>query len=741
MAATRLEWLDAEDPAGQIALVTLDLPGKSANLLSSGMLDEIEARIDEVDAASNVAGLILTSAKPGVFIAGADLTEFAAGLDRPREAIIATCRRGQTLFTRLSTCDCVTVAAIDGICVGGGLELAVWCDRRIVTDSAKTQLAFPEVKLGLMPGWGGTARPPRMIGLANAIEMVTGGENVSGEEAFKVGLADDVVRGGTGDEGRATGEALIAAAVRMIRREYRSSAWRRDRARWASSISMSETELGFLGATAAAVIQQKTKGHYPAPMAALELMLEASQLDLAAACEAEAEAFAPLFGSTVNRSLLNVFFLTDRAKKTTIEPRDVSQRSDQPIKTAAVIGAGIMGQGIAAANVKRGVRVLLSDSRPEALAAGVEGVVREASYNKVTRGIDAELAVERAAMVTAAAETTRLASADVVIEAIVEDADVKHSVFAEVEPHLSETAILCSNTSTIPIGELANGLAHPDRFCGLHFFNPVRKMPLVEVIRGKQTSDATIERMTAYARRLGKTPVVVNDGPGFLVNRLLLPYMNEAALLASEGVPFADIDRAAKSFGMPMGPLELHDVVGLDTCLHAGRVMHGAFSDRIVPAPILERLAEADRLGQKNGKGFYDWAPGKAGKPPKRLPSNEAERLQDNPKSEIPNPQSLTDRLLLPMLVEATRAIEDGIVSDPRDVDLALILGIGFPPHRGGLFFWADTVGAAAIVEKLETLRSLGKRYEPTEMLLQGAASEGRFYDNHREHRAHRELL
>lgn len=722
MTATRLEWLDNEAPAGRVALLTLDLPGKSANLLSAAMLDEIEGRLDEVDAGDGVAGLVIASAKPGVFIAGADLTEFAAGLDQPREAVIATCRRGQTLFTRLSTCDYVTVAAIDGVCVGGGLELAVWCDRRVVTDSPKTQLSFPEVKLGLMPGWGGTARTPRMLGLANAIEMVTGGEGVTGEEAFKLGLADDLVRGA--NEG-----TLLATAFRIVQSEQASGGWRRDRERWASAISMSETELGFLGATAAAVIQQKTKGHYPAPMAALELMLEASQLDLAAACEAEADAFAPLFGSPVNRSLLNVFFLTDRAKKSSTEPRGVSPGSERPIDTAGVIGAGIMGQGIAAANVKRGVRVLLSDSRPDALAGGVAGVVREASYNKVTRAVDADLAIERAAMVTAVAEIARLADADVVVEAIVENAEVKRTVFAEVEPHLSDTAILCSNTSTIPITELAKGLKHPERFCGLHFFNPVRKMPLVEVIRGEQTSNETVERMTAYARRIGKTPVVVNDGPGFLVNRLLSPYMNEAALLASEGVPFKEIDRAAKSFGMPMGPLELHDVVGLDTCLHAGRVMHAAFSDRIVPAPVLERLVGADRLGQKNGRGFYDWAPGKAGKPPKRLPSTEAEALA---KGEGGGGKAadteLADRLLLPMLVEATRAIEDGIVTDPRDVDLALIMGIGFPPHRGGLFFWADTLGANAIVEKLESLRTLGKRYEPTEMLLRAAETDSRFY-------------
>lgn len=716
MPATQLDWIDPTPAVGRVAVLTLDQPGKSANLLGRAMLDELEARLDEIDVVDGVAGLVIASAKPGVFIAGADLTEFAAGLDRSTDEVIATSRRGQTLFARLAAAGYVTVAAIDGVCVGGGLELAVWCDRRVVTDSPKTQLAFPEVKLGLMPGWGGTARPPRMIGLANALELVTGGESVSGSEAFKLGLAEDLTLSGKSEGGSGT-PAVVDAAVRMIAAEQASKSYLMDRERWAAPIVQSEPELAFLGATAAAVIQQKTKGHYPAPLAALELMLEASSLDLAAACEAESAAFAPLFGSVVNRALLNVFFLTDRAKKANSEPEAVSSRSESPsIDTVAVIGAGIMGQGIAAASVKRGVRVLLSDNRPDALAAGVEGVVREAAYNKVTKQTDADLAIQRAALVTGVSETDQLAAADLVVEAIVEDAGVKRGFFAAVEPVVAEATILASNTSTIPITELAEGLKRPERFAGLHFFNPVRKMPLVEVIRGERTSDNTIARLVAYARRLGKTPVVVNDGPGFLVNRLLLPYMNEAALLASEGVPFKEIDRAAKAFGMPMGPLELHDVVGLDTCLHAGRVMHAAFSDRIVPAPVLERLVEAGRLGQKNRKGFYDWTPGKNGKPPKRIESTEAAALS-NPQSPTPNTKAVTDRLLLPMLVEATRAIEDGIVTDPRDVDLALVLGIGFPPHRGGLCFWADQLGIETIREKLEPLAPLGKRFEMTELL------------------------
>ncbi|TWT88765.1 Fatty acid oxidation complex subunit alpha [Pseudobythopirellula maris] len=708
--------------AGGVAVLTLDCPDRSVNILSTRVMEEIAGRLDELEKQKDLRGLVIVSGKPSGFIAGADLTEFVAGLDQPKDEIVQVSRRGQLLFERLANTPYVTVAAINGLCVGGGAELAVWCDRRVVTESAL--IGFPEVKLGLFPGWGGTVRAPRIVGLSNAAEMITGGDNVAADEAQAMGLADDVVPNPKkGDDG----SPLVDAAVRLIEQEQESKAYLADRERWAGPITQSETELAFLGATASAMVQQKTGGHYPAPMAALELLLEASQQDATAALASEAEAFAPLFGSPVNRALLNVFFLTDRAKKVAgDQPAD----KDFP-RSAAVVGAGIMGQGIAAANVKRCVPVLLSDTRAEALGAGVAGVVREVSYNKKTKSADAGLAIERGALVNAATSPESLAACEVVIEAIIERADAKRELFAALEPHATERTILASNTSTIPITQLAEGLKHPERFCGLHFFNPVRKMPLVEVIRGEKTSDATVAQMAAYARRLGKTPVVVSDGPGFLVNRLLMPYMNEAALMAGEGVPTKAIEKTAKAFGMPMGPLELHDVVGLDTCLHAGRVMAAAFSDRVEPAGAVAAMVEAGRLGQKNGKGFYDWAPGKGGKPPKKTPSAEAGEIlkAESSKAKAAGDYDLADRLLMPMLVEATRAVEDGIVPSVRDVDLALILGVGFPPHKGGLFHWADTVGAAEILKRLEPLAPLGKRFEPTEMIKKAAAGGVSFYD------------
>jgi 3-hydroxyacyl-CoA dehydrogenase/enoyl-CoA hydratase/3-hydroxybutyryl-CoA epimerase/3-hydroxyacyl-CoA dehydrogenase/enoyl-CoA hydratase/3-hydroxybutyryl-CoA epimerase/enoyl-CoA isomerase len=722
MAASTTLTLSFPEP--DIALLTLDDPQSSANILSSHVLEALEKHLDQLEKRKGLAGLVIQSAKPGMFIAGADLKEFIAWIDSPKDQVTSFCRRGQQLFARLSQCDYVTVAAIDGMCVGGGSELAMWCDRRIFTPSDKTEYGFPEVKLGLFPGWGGTARTPRMVGLANAVELVTSGESITAQAAQVMGLANDVA---------VDHEALPAAATRLIRAEQASQQFRRDRENWAKPIVISETELGFLGATASAYIQQQTKGHYPAPLAALELMLGAACVDLEAACRMEAEEFAKLFGSPINRALLNVFFLRDRNKKDSgIATKSTIDAKLKPINSAGVVGAGVMGQGIASANVKRGIPTAIMDASQESLARGVAGVISEASYNKATKGPDVKKALEMAPLVNGTLSDAELAQADVVIEAIFEDRATKRKLFARLEPLLADEALLCSNTSTIPITQLAEGLQRPERFCGLHFFNPVRQMPLVEVIRGKKTSDATIASAVAYAKRLGKSPIVMNDGPGFLVNRLLLPYMNEAALMLCEGASIAEVEKAAKKFGMPMGPITLYDVVGLDVAVHAGRTMLEAFPDRVVPAPILAKLVDRGRLGQKAGRGFFDYAPAKAGKLPKGSDSAEVASLIEECRQGTQRKFSsdeLTDRLFLPMLVEATRVLEDGLVRDVRDVDLALIYGIGFPPFRGGLFFWADQVGPAKIVEKLAQYKSHGKRFEPTAMLSKLAQGSKRFYD------------
>jgi 3-hydroxyacyl-CoA dehydrogenase/enoyl-CoA hydratase/3-hydroxybutyryl-CoA epimerase/3-hydroxyacyl-CoA dehydrogenase/enoyl-CoA hydratase/3-hydroxybutyryl-CoA epimerase/enoyl-CoA isomerase len=702
-------------PEPDIALLTIDLPGKGANVLSSEVLGELSKHLDALEKRTDLAGIILISGKPGTFVAGADLREFVASVDIPHEQAVALCRHGQTLFGRLVKTPAVTVAAIDGVALGGGAELAIWCDRRVMTDNPKTQYGFPEVKLGLYPGWGGTVRGPRMVGLGNAAEMITAGESIDARAAAAMGLADDLV----------APDRLLAAAIGMVRAEQKSKRYLTDRQRWSKPLSIDETELGFLGATFSAMILQQTKGHYPAPLAALELMLECAALDEEAALVKEAEGMASFFGSPVNRALLNVFFLTDRNKK----DRGVDREDIRPRELSAVgvIGAGIMGSGIAAANLKRELRVVLTDASAEALQRGAQEVIKEVAYDKQMGGPDAQRAVRFAPLLDAAVDDHDFAVCDLVIEAVVENLDVKRQVYARLEPQLGEKTILASNTSTIPITTLAEGVKRRDRFCGIHFFNPVRRMKLVEVIRGRETSDETVATAVAHVKRLGKSPIVCNDGPGFLVNRLLLPYMHEALELLAAGVAIEKIERAATAFGMPMGPISLYDMVGLDTALFAGQTMARAYPERVGTSPILESLVKAGRLGTKSGAGFFNYQNKKKKAQPDETLQGFVEPHMQQEKVLLDREQ-ITARLFLPMLLEATRVLEEGIVRDVRDVDLGLIFGIGFPPFKGGLLFWADTLGANQIVEMLKPLESLGERAKPTPMLLDLAKTDGTFY-------------
>ena len=702
-------------PEPDIALITFDDPAKGVNILSKGVMDQFASLIDSLANRTDLAGLVVSSAKPGVFIAGADIREFVAASANSKTETAATSSRGREIFQRIGQLPFPTVSIINGICLGGGAELAVWCDRQLVTSDSKTQIGFPEVKLGIFPGWGGTARVPRMVGLANAVELITGGESISGIAAVRMGLATDVV----------PADRMLESAISLIRAEKKSGDYLRDRERWSRPITMNPTELAFLEATATAMIQQQTKGQYPAPLAVLKLMLATSRLEITEACQREAEAIGELFGSPVSRALINVFFLTDRNKKDLgIEDRTVTPRA---IKSVGVVGAGIMGSGIAAACLKRDLKVLMTDARPESLAAGVRTAIEEAAYDKAARGPTTERVLKLAPLMHEVVDEKDFGKCDLVIEAIVENEAVKREFHSRMESHLTDQATLASNTSAISIGRLAEGLKRPDRFCGIHFFNPVRRMSLVEVIRGPKTSDETVATAVAFAKGLGKNPIVVNDGPGFLVNRLLAPYMNESMSLLTTGTPIKAIDGAAKAFGLPMGPITLTDVVGLDTSLFAGRVMVEAFPDRFISSPLLEALVKAGRLGQKSGAGFFAY-------------SNKSDRGEPDPAFDailatfVKQPQSLdtqtvTMRLFLPMLLEATRILEEKKVRDPRDVDLGLIFGVGFPPFKGGLLFWADTIGTAKIVEMLKPFESLGARFQPTPLLLELAADRRGFYD------------
>lgn len=702
-------------PVADIAQITFDDPSKGANILSRSVMDEFSSHLDALATRKDLNGLVIASAKPGVFIAGADIREFVENAGKPKSEAVAMSSRGRALFQRIGELPFPSVAAIHGVCVGGGAELAVWCDRRLATNDPKTQIGFPEVKLGIFPGWGGTARVPRMIGLGNAVELITGGESIGGQAAVRMGLVTDL----------APANNLLDAAIALVRTEKQTGDYLRDRERWKQPIKTNPTEMVFLEATATAMIQQQTKGQYPAPLAALKLMLATSQLDVTAACDREAEGVAELFGSPVSRALINVFFLTDHNKKDLgIDNRSVAP---SPIKSVGVIGAGIMGSGIAAACLKRGMSVSLTDARPESLTSGVRQAIEEASFDKATKGPTTERILSLAPNMHEVVDERDFSRCDLVIEAIVENESVKRELHTRIESLLPETSFLASNTSAISIGRLAEHLKRPERFCGIHFFNPVRKMPLVEVIRGPKTSDETVATAVAFAKGLGKNPIVVADGPGFLVNRLLFPYMNETYNLLTSGVPIKAIDGAARAFGMPMGPVTLSDVVGLDTALFAGRVMADAFPDRFLSSSLLEALVKAGRLGQKSGAGFFAYKnKSDRGEPDPAFDAILAPLVTAAP---VPDAQTVTLRLFLPMVLEATRVLQEQKVRDPRDVDLGLIFGIGFPAFKGGLLFWADTIGTAKLVEMLKPFESLGERFHATPLLLELAASNRKFYD------------
>jgi 3-hydroxyacyl-CoA dehydrogenase/enoyl-CoA hydratase/3-hydroxybutyryl-CoA epimerase/3-hydroxyacyl-CoA dehydrogenase/enoyl-CoA hydratase/3-hydroxybutyryl-CoA epimerase/enoyl-CoA isomerase len=704
--------LHLETLPGPVARLTIDQPDSKANTLGQAVLGEFEAVLAQLRARADLQGLVLRSGKPGMFIAGADLRELGGPRPDP-ETGRRLVKRGLDIVAGFESLPYPTVAVIDGGCMGGGLEVAMGFDYRLAGTNPKTSLGLPETNIGLIPGWGGTQRLSRLIGPSLAAEMIASGEAANAERARQLGLVFDVV----------PSERLIDEALRLLEWARQSEDWKDGRKRKQQPVGLSEEQATFAFAVLKATILARTEGHYPAPLAALTAIAKGCNRPLDEGLKAETEAFLPLVGSTVSRNLIAVFFQSQRlAKDTGVADAKVQPR---PVGQVGVVGAGIMGSGIAGANVRRGVPVLMLDSVPAALEKGVANIARGIEYRVGTGRMTAADAVASLARLSTSLAMTALADRDVVIEAIVENEEAKTKLFGQVEKIVPQGAILASNTSTISITRMAKAVSRPDSFAGMHYFNPVDRMQLVEVIRGEKTSDLTVATLVALARRIGKTPIVVRDCPGFLVNRILFPYMNEAILMLEEGADPRAIDRAAKKFGMPMGPITLQDVVGLDTSLYAGRVIDAAFADRAVKTRVIAELVAAGRLGQKTGAGFFSYAKGPKGADDPAV----AAILQKcrTGQREI-GEEEITDRLFLPMLVEATRVLAEGIVREPGDVDMGLLLGIGFPRFRGGILRWADNVGLPRVLERLAKYEKLGLRFRPTEMLVKLAAEGKGFY-------------
>ncbi len=697
-----------------IAVLTFDLPDKSVNTLGQDVLKELGSLVEKLSERTDLRGLLLKSGKPKQFIAGANLRELGMlAFIASKEQIVKALELGHGIFRKLSQLPFPTVALIDGNCMGGGTELALAMDDRIVSDAPHTKIALPEVQLGLLPAWGGTQRMPRLIGL-NAIEIICTGENLNAEKAAAIGLAFDAV----------PADRLLDEGVRRIEMLHQHDEWKKRRQRAEQPLGLSTDARQFAFATAEGFIKGKTKGQYPAPLLALKSIQEGCELPLEEGLEVEKRNALELFGSPIASNLISLFFVKQRlAKDPGVDNEKIQPRE---IKRVGVLGAGLMGAGIAAAHARSKIPTVMVDVDDDRLADGMRRA-REVidARIKIGRATPEDMADMLSFLGTSTSQGV-FADRDLVVEAVIEDEGVKTELYRKLAEVLPKEAILASNTSTISISRMATSAPDPKRFIGMHFFYPVDRMELVEVIRGNQTSDETVTATVALAKRIRKTPIVVKDCPGFLVNRVLFPYMNEALLMLLEGADMDTIDKAATDFGMPMGPIALQDLVGLDTAALAGQVIAKAFPDRAVEIPLIEEMVKAGRLGKKSGTGFRKYT-GKKGKP-EPDPDFTSLLSQHRKGDRTPDQQEIVDRLFLPMLLETTRVVEEGIVREPADADMGLMLGTGFPPFRGGILRWCDSEGAENILKRLEKYQKLGKRFEPTEILKRQARKGELFY-------------
>ena len=696
--------------------LTFDLQGESINKFNRATTEELREVVSLLQQQSNIRGLLITSAKE-VFIVGADITEFMANFKVSQEKIAAGVREAQQIFLDLENLEFPSVCAINGYALGGGFELCLACTYRVVSTRAK--VGQPEVKLGILPGFGGTTRLPRLIGVDNALEWMALGNEQSADAALKSGAVDAVSEPDT----------LRESALTLLRRAVAGELdWQAKREDLRGPLKLNENEALMAFESARGLIAQKAGKNYPAPLTIVGVVQASAPLPLEQALEIEAEGFAELAKTPQAAALVGIFLGDQLLKKKAKQAR----KQARPFEQAAVLGAGIMGGGIAYQSAYKGIPIVMKDIAQSQLDLGLN----EASKILTKRIERGRLTPDKmAATLTRILPTLSydaLRDADIVIEAVVEREDVKRLVYGELQTMVREDAVIASNTSTISINRLAESIQNPERFCGMHFFNPVHRMPLVEVIRGKDSSVETIATTVAYASAMGKSPVVVNDCPGFLVNRILFPYFAGFNGLLKDGVDFQRIDKVMEKFGWPMGPAFLLDVVGIDTSRHAEHVMAAGFPDRMAPssATITDLFYDNNRYGQKNDTGFYLHTTDARGRR-KKVRDPEADALLQTwsqPVDREVSDDEIVDRMMLPMLMESSRCLEDGIVESPAEVDMSLVYGVGFPPFRGGIFRWVDQVGAATLVGKGEKYASLLSLNQPTAQLRELANRNDKFY-------------
>ncbi len=702
-----------------IAWLTFDLFGEKVNKFTAAALRDLETVLDE-ELGGSVRAIVVRSAEKNSFIVGADINELAA-IDSVDDAR-AKADAGKAVFDKLAARQVPTLVVIHGACLGGGLEFALACRYRMVTDHPATSLGVPEVNLGILPGWGGTLRLPRLVGLPQALKMILGGRPVDGRRALKMGLADAITA-----EPFIEDEARRFIANVLTTQGRREVARRRRRRIGRLARLLSATPLGrrLVLRQARKQVMARTKGHYPAPLAALAVVRKTYPGSLSAGAAIETEAFAGLATTSISRNLVWLFQASKRLSKA-----HPSKAEAYPVRRAAVIGAGIMGSGIAWSLARSGVNVRLKDVSWDAVANGMAGAASAfrslVKRRKMTK-FEMNMAMHR---ICPTIDDTGFDGVDIVIEAVAEDMQIKKTVLAAIEKSVRPSTIICSNTSSLSLDEMAGVLEHPERFVGLHFFNPVPKMPLVEVVAGPLTSNETVVAAAELVKKIGKTPMIVGGCAGFLVNRILLPYLIESAWMFEEGVDLQRIDRVLEAFGMPMGPLALVDEVGIDVGYKVAKVLEDAYGSRMQVPESLGAVAESGRfLGRKSGAGFYKYR--KGGKKPNRHVeriARDARREDGIPARELTDEQIL-DRAILIMVNEAARCLEEGVIADPEALDIAMVMGTGFAPFRGGLLRYADERGVVAIRDRLgELAAQFGDRFKAAPLIEKIAGNGGRFY-------------
>ncbi len=694
-----------------IGYITFDAPEAKVNVLSGVVLTAFDKILNDLKNVSALKAIVIQSAKNGIFIAGADIKEIENITEVADGKVKA--QAGQQVFNKLADLPTPTVAVIDGAALGGGCELALACRYRIATFNDKVRIGLPEVNLGFVPGFGGCVRLPRLIGLQQALKLIVSATPVGSSAALKIGLVDRLYPSvGLADRVR---EFLDEIAKEPKKRIFRKPALK------GFDAFLEKTSLGqiLLFSQTIKSVKKATKGFYPAPLKAVEVIRKTQYLDRTTALDIESTAFAQLAVSLVSKNLVKLYYLTEKYKKLSVlGAEDVKP---MPIAKAAVVGAGIMGGGIAQLLSSRGVWARLKDINHDAIAKGLKAaydVYAQAMKRKKMKPADVSV---KMAMITGTVDYSGFADADMAIEAVVENMDIKKKVFADLSNALPSHAILASNTSSLSVTEMAKATKDPSRVIGFHFFNPVHRMPLIEIITTQYTSKQTLVTTLEFAKRLGKTPVIVKDAPGFLVNRILLGYINEASRLLEEGGSVVGIDKIATDFGLPMGPFLLSDEVGLDVGVKVLHILEAGLGERFKALSIFDKIIEKKLLGKKTGKGFY--IHGKV-----RQVNPEIQVLLK--RGALINDKEAIDRMIYIMVNEAAMILQEGVVDGADAVDIGMIFGTGFPPSKGGLLRYADTVGIDKVVATMEGFEARFKdgRFKPCAYLQQLRSQGKKFY-------------